>query len=144
MNTYQLNGVCHLEIWEPSPIVISISKNTYLTSIVQFEFLIHNEAPVVLPFIPFSNEFLIPELLDSDKQLLLPQKLISKQPGTNLYKGIGIPPCQSLVRYLLAKLLWQNDRLQLQIFIDEVERLPESIADFHYYWLFEYLKLENY
>lgn len=110
MTSFQSDDIS-LETWEPNLIVLPIPENKANASIpLELRVFITNNTTTTFPFI---EGILTPELRQEGKRLQ-PEKLIDSQIETHPYKGIGIPPKQSLVRSLRAKLFWQNHSLQLQ------------------------------
>ncbi len=77
---------------------------------------------------------MIPELLRYSGQVLHPQKLKLLQNPLSQYSGMGIPPKKTLSCYLIAKLSWQNNLLQLQATFFYSSQVPINPD---YFWSYE-------
>ncbi|MDZ7959898.1 MAG: hypothetical protein RMY34_18780 [Aulosira sp. DedQUE10] len=138
MTTFEADGI-QMEICEPNLIVLPITENrTSANTCLQINIAITNNTPIPFPFV---YGILTPELLTPNGQALNPQKLIDRQITPSRYNGIAIPSKKTLSCYLIAKLSWQNNLLQLQATISYSSQVPINPD---YFWSFEPLQLGTY
>jgi hypothetical protein len=137
-NTCETDGI-RMEISEPNLIVFPISNQRVNSSTcLQIDIGITNNKQTLFPFV---YEFLTPEFLSSDGQVLHPQKLMNTQMAPSRYNGMGIPYQMTLGCYLIAKFSWQNSLLQVQATILHSSKPPINP---NYFWFFEALQLGTY